>query len=142
MNKRNATVLATRSSLAAMATGKVTKSPAETTMTIQTEFYCNVNGLSSAERARHSNLARKLSERRQKIVETEKGYEFQYRPSDISLAEIAEWTMLESKCCPFFDFHLDLENEGKLLCLRLTGREGVKKFIQSEFNVLPGVAGR
>jgi len=41
----------------------------------------------------------------------------------------------ESKCCPFFDFHIDLENEGKLVCLRLTGEEGIKQFIRAEFNV-------
>jgi hypothetical protein len=49
------------------------------------------------------------------------------------LAEVAEWAVAESKCCPFFDFHIDLEREGTLVCLRLTGSEGVKAFIRSEF---------
>jgi hypothetical protein len=39
----------------------------------------------------------------------------------------------ESKCCPFFDFHIDLEETGNLLCLRLTGEEGIKAFIRTEF---------
>jgi len=36
---------------------------------------------------------------------------------------------------PFFDFHIDVEREGKLLCLRLTGEEGIKAFIRAEFGV-------
>jgi hypothetical protein len=38
----------------------------------------------------------------------------------------------ESKCYPFFDFHIDVEREGKLLCLGLTGAEGIKAFIHGE----------
>ena len=59
-------------------------------------------------------------------------------PSDQLVAlirELAEWVGAESKCCPFFDFHIDVEREGKLLCLRLTGEEGIKAFIRAEFGV-------
>lgn len=68
-------------------------------------------------------------------METEKGYEFQYGPSNVSIMELADWVAAEGKCCPFFDFHIDLEREGNLLCLRLTGEEGIKPFIRSEFQV-------
>ncbi len=101
----------------------------------QSKFYCNIKALNPEERARHKQLSEKLSAQRKEIVETEKGYEFQYSPADISLAELAEWVGAESKCCPFFDFHIDVEREGKLLCLRLTGEEGIKAFIRAEFGV-------
>ena len=101
----------------------------------QGKFYCNIKALNPAERARHKQLTEKLNAQRKEIVETEKGYEFQYSPADVSLAELAEWVAAESKCCPFFDFHIDLEREGKLVCLRLTGEEGVKAFIRAEFGV-------
>jgi hypothetical protein len=101
----------------------------------QSKFYCNIKALNPEERARHKQLSEKLSARRKEIVETEKGYEFQYSPADVSLAELAEWMGAESKCCPFFDFHIDVEREGKLLCLRLTGEEGIKAFIRAEFGV-------
>jgi hypothetical protein len=97
-------------------------------------FYCNIKALTPAERARHKELSDKLISSRTETVETEKGYEFQYRAGAVTLAELAEWAAAESKCCPFFDFHLDLENEGQLLCLRLTGPEGIKKFIRTEFH--------
>ena len=78
-------------------------------------------------------MTEKVMSARKEVVETEKGYEFQYSPSDISLLELADWVVAEGKCCPFFDFHIDLEHEGTLLCLRLTGAEGIKGFIRSEF---------
>jgi hypothetical protein len=67
--------------------------------------------------AKDNELTDKLIAERRQIIETEKGYEFQYRPASVSLAELAEWAAAEGKCCPFFDFHIDLEREGKLLCL-------------------------
>jgi len=103
--------------------------------TTQSKFYCNIRALTPEERARHKQLSEKLNARRKEIVETEKGYEFQYSPADITLSELAEWVGAESKCCPFFDFHIDVEREGKLLCLRLTGEEGIKAFIRAEFGV-------
>jgi hypothetical protein len=102
---------------------------------IQSKFFCNTKALTPEERARHKQLGEKLLAARKETVETEKGYEFQFSPADVSLAELAEWVVAESKCCPFFDFHIDLEREGKLACLRLTGEEGIKAFIRAEFQL-------
>jgi len=99
------------------------------------KFYCNIKALSAKERARHKELTEKLLAARNETIETEKGYEFQYRPDKVTILEVAEWVVGESKCCPFFDFHIDLENQGRLVCLRLAGSEGIKDFIRSEFHV-------
>src|SRR5260370_20744180 len=56
----------------------------------QSKFYCNIKALTPEERARHKQLSEKLNAQRNKIVEMDKGYEFQYSPADISLAELAE----------------------------------------------------
>ena len=104
-------------------------------MTTQNKFYCNRNALNPTERAHHKQLTDKLLATRTNIVETEKGYEFQFSPSTISIAELADWVAAEGKCCQFFDFHIDLERQGTLLCLRLTGEEGIKAFIRAEFQV-------
>ncbi len=101
----------------------------------QNKFYCNIKALNAEERERHKQLTDKLIAAGREIVETEKGYKFQYSSSKVSLAELASWVAAEGKCCPFFDFHIDLEREGNLLCLRLTGEEGIKPFIRSEFQV-------
>jgi hypothetical protein len=109
---------------------------AETQMTAtQSKFFCNIKALTPEERAHHKQLSEKLMAARKAALETENGYEFQFGPQDVTLAELADWVVAESKCCPFFDFHIDLENEGKLICLRLTGEEGVKQFMRAEFAI-------
>lgn len=112
-----------------------TKEKEKQVLTTQNKFYCNIKALNPAERERHKQLTDKLIAARREIVQTEKGYEFQYSPLNVSIGELADWVAAEGKCCPFFDFHIDLEREGSLLCLRLTGEEGIKPFMRSEFQV-------
>lgn len=119
-----------------MAMQAQTKPEASQAMTAKEKrFYCNTKALTPEQRAHHTQLTAKLFASHKAIRETEKGYEFQFNPSDVSLAELADWVAAESKCCSFFDFHIDLEQEGYLLCLRLTGADGAKAFIRSEFGV-------
>jgi hypothetical protein len=99
------------------------------------KFYCNVKALSVEDRAHHKEVTDKLIAGRREIVETPKGYEFQFSPATVSVVELAEWVTAEEKCCPFFYFHIDLEREGTLVCLGLTGEEGIKAFIRTEFKV-------
>jgi hypothetical protein len=112
-----------------------TADDATTQSTQSSDFRCNMHALTPAERAHHLRLTDKLIASRKAIVEVPKGYEFQYAPSSVTLAELADWTVHEAKCCPFFDFHIDLERRGTLICLRLTGAEGIKPIIRSEFDV-------
>jgi hypothetical protein len=99
------------------------------------KFYCNIKALNPAERAHQKQLTEKLIAARTDVVELPKGYEFQFDPSTVSLAEVVDWVVTDEKCCPFFNFHIDLEREGKLVCLGLGGEEGIKQFIRSEFKV-------
>jgi hypothetical protein len=146
---RFAAVRKTKATVAAitlLVAGKIAAAPARRTTTLlasqdnqatatKSRFYCNSKALTPEERSHHKQLSDKLMSVREKIVEVEKGYEFQFSPQNVTLAELADWVVKESKCCPFFDFHLDLENEGKLVCLRLTGEEGIKEFIRAEFQI-------
>jgi len=104
-------------------------------MTSQNKFYCNIKALNAAERAHHKELTEKLLATRKESVETPTGYEFQFDPKTVTLVELADCVGAESRCCAFLDFHIDVEAEGNLLCLRLTGAEGVKAFIRAEFGV-------
>lgn len=99
------------------------------------KFFCNVNALTQEQRIHHVKLTEKLFAVRGNTVQLEKGYEFQYDPNKISISELTDWVINESKCCPFFDFHIDLEQAGRLLCLRLTGPQGIKPFIEAEFRI-------
>jgi hypothetical protein len=104
----------------------------------QNKFYCNIGALTAAERAHHKELTEKLLSARKETVETPGGYEFQFNPRTVTLAEMADWVSAESKCCSFLDFHIDVEADGNLLCLRLTGETGVKAFIRAEFGLKNG----
>lgn len=103
--------------------------------TKENKFYCNIKALNPSDLAHHKQLTDKLIAARKNIVETPNGYEFQFDPAHISVAEVADWVAAEGKCCPFFDFHIDLEREASLLCLRLTGSDGIKPFIRVAFQV-------
>jgi hypothetical protein len=100
-----------------------------------THFHCNADALSPSERAFHQHLTKRLLASRTDVAELPKGYELQFSPDDVSVADVAQWVVAEEKCCPFFYFHIDLEKQGTLVCLGLTGPEGVKPFIRSEFNI-------
>ena len=101
--------------------------------TMQTPFFCNLNALTAAERGEHQQLAKRLLE---SIVETREladGYAFTLDGARVSIGDLATWTDFERRCCPFFDFTLELRRENGPVTLRLTGREGVKEFIKAEF---------
>jgi len=80
--------------------------------TTQSKFYCNIKALTPAEREHHKQLSEKLMAARKEIVETAKGYEFQFSPADVSLAELADWVGAESKCCRFLIFTLTWNTKG------------------------------
>jgi hypothetical protein len=96
-------------------------------------FYCNMGALNPAERARHKALTDKLLKMRRRTVELANAYEFEFRTAEVTVGELADWVASESKCCPFFDFQINLQNGGAVLTLRLAGAEGINAFIHAEF---------
>ena len=66
------------------------------------KFYCNIGALDPAERAHHQQLTAKLIAARNEIVELPRGYEFQFSPSSISIAELADWVVAEEQMLPIF----------------------------------------
>ena len=96
-------------------------------------FYCNMGAFTPVEGAHHKELTDKLVASWKAFVEMRSGYKFFFSPSRVTLAELKEWAKDERKCCPFFDFRIDSEHEGKILFLELSGDDGIKPFIRSEF---------
>jgi len=88
---------------------------------------CNVNALTSPERARSAALLSELRAAMAERTELDDGYAFRLR-DDASLAGVAEWIALERRCCPFFHFRLDVDGDAGPVWLRLTGA-GVKEFL-------------
>jgi hypothetical protein len=98
----------------------------------QSAFACNLKAFQPEERTVHDRLTAQLRSAAVARRELPNGYSFQMDPRKVSIAQVAEWTVLERKCCPFFDYQLDLHSEENTLWFTLKGREGVKRFIEME----------
>jgi hypothetical protein len=106
---------------------------------------CDVNALKSSERDRHRLLSERLGSAAVASRELPNGYELTLDlarlPRDshgaaFCVVEVAEWVDLESRCCPFLDFGIDVRGKGGVVKLRLTGGEGVKAFLKTELPLL------
>jgi hypothetical protein len=98
-------------------------------------FACSLTALTAAERAHHSDLSKELHSAVKDIRELDNGYAFQFSGEAKTISMVAEWISLERLCCPFFTFQLEVASEGKPMWLRMTGREGVKDFMRTEFGI-------
>jgi hypothetical protein len=105
---------------------------------------CDVNALSGPQRERHRTLGEKLRGAVSGRVELANGYtlvlDLDRLPPDSAgapfcVVEVAEWVDLESRCCPFLEFGIDVTAKGRVVRLRLTGEKGVKSFLRSELGL-------
>ena len=116
--------------------------PATPAQAKQTPFACNLNAFNSEERMRWRKLLDQVVPAVLVARDLSDGYALQVNTSRVSVVEVAEWIELERKCCPFFDFRIDLHGEDGTLWLSLKGREGVKQFIQMDFKGLQDKLGK
>jgi hypothetical protein len=100
----------------------------------ESPFACNRLALTEPARKRHfDELGPALRVIKKTIREVPNGYEFEFPSDPASVQLVSEWAVGEHLCCPFFDVELRFEREGGGFWLRLTGREGVKAFIRTDF---------
>jgi hypothetical protein len=109
------------------------QSPADLSAKRQTPFACNRMALTAAQRRRHfKELGPALRLRKKRVRELADGYEFELPDDPATLQLAVEWASGERACCPFFEITLRLDAEGGPLWLGLTGRTGVKQFIEAD----------
>ncbi len=97
------------------------------------EFVCDLSVMNEEQRARHVKLAQEvLSQDRQEVQELPNGYAYRFAAESAMLIKVAEFISSERLCCPFFNFALEVTADGGPMWLRITGREGVKQFMQAE----------
>jgi hypothetical protein len=95
---------------------------------------CNRLALTAEARQRHFDvLGPALRSVHKSARELPTGYEFEFSPDPAAVQMLEEWIAGERLCCPFFDIALRFEHDGGAVWLRLTGREGVRQFIRSDF---------
>jgi hypothetical protein len=98
-------------------------------------FFCNLSALDGDQRKHHRELTERLRESVKEVRELADGYGFRLAADTDRITLVAEWVALERLCCPFFAFQLEVGSDDKPLWLRITGREGVKPFMKSEFGI-------
>lgn len=94
---------------------------------------CRMDALTGAERSRRAELLALVRAHVREIRETDDGIAIRIEGERSLLAAVAEFVSLESRCCPFIRFQIELEAEAGPICLRLGGRAGVKSFLTQAF---------
>ncbi len=94
---------------------------------------CNINALSATQQERRATLAGQLHNAVSQVQELPDGYMFSYS-ADLYFT-LTEFVSLERQCCPFFTFRVTVEHDNGPLGFQITGRDGVKEFIQEELGL-------
>ena len=96
---------------------------------------CNLLGLTAAERLRQQELHKQLFSRAENVRELANGYAVGLPGTKENILAVAEFISLERVCCSFFRFELDVGRQEEPVWLRITGGEGVKKFLKTQFKL-------
>jgi len=113
---------------------EIAKDPCCSNAASEAPFACNLEAFTAAERLRYQELRRMLSSAVIGKRELPDGLALQIATDRIALAHLAEWISFERKCCPFFDFGIEVARESGPVWLTLTGRRGVKDFLSQVFS--------
>jgi len=121
--------------VSALALAAAGTSPAEPAKVSQAPFACNLKAFTPDQRVRWRQLIERVTSAVTESRELKDGYALRVS-SEAPLVDVAEWVDLERRCCPFFDFQIDVHGEDGSLWLSLKGRDGVKDFINADFSLL------
>ena len=96
---------------------------------------CNPSGIDEDEHDAHREAAEAVFTAIEAVNEVPRGYSFRLPPSPSVLGAAGTFVARERLCCPFFQFTLEASPNNGPVQLTLTGREGVKEYIET--SVLP-----
>ncbi len=100
---------------------------------------CDLAGFDDESRRCRSELVKKMQTGLQEMWELPDGYGMALDPGSSMLVDMVELIVLERLCCPFLKFELTVPEENGPIRLKITGREGAKKFLAEEFGVIVGI---
>ena len=90
---------------------------------------CNLKALTSEQRKELEQIGLHVISAIDASKELKDGYAFRVDPRKASLADVAQWLDLWRRCCPFYEFQIDLHAANARVWLTVTGRPGVKQYI-------------
>jgi hypothetical protein len=104
-----------------------------------TPLACNLGAFSPAERARYDELRAALLAAAH-VEPANGGYAVRLPGDDETFRAVAEWILLERRCCPFISFAISFGDVDEPLRVALTGDADVEDVLRTEFGsrvVLP-----
>jgi hypothetical protein len=96
---------------------------------------CDLTVFGDNERRRQRAVLEELRARVRSVDELPDGYALALPPEPYMLQLAAEMIGLESRCCPFLEFRLEVRNGGASVTLSLTGGANVKEFLRAELHL-------
>jgi hypothetical protein len=111
--------------LAALFAGLTYPAAAETAPPIA----CNLKALTPEQRKQLDQLGVRAIAAIAESRELKDGYAFRIDPARESVVDVARWLDIWRRCCPFYEFRIDLHAADGGVWLSVTGRPGVKEFI-------------
>ena len=100
---------------------------------------CDLTAIPAAERDQHITTAQSLIRQAQETLHLSNGFALRFANEKDMFMRLARFVDHERLCCPFFGFSLILEPDHGPIWLHLTGRDGVKEFLQSELVPQPAI---
>lgn len=96
-------------------------------------FTCNPKAIAAEDRPRYHQLVKQIRLAIRERIEIADGYTFKLDSKAITLPATAEWMGMERLCCPFLTLQLSASANQPHWILSLTGPEGIKQLVDSEF---------
>lgn len=106
-------------------------------MSTHSPIACNLSALHSDTRDEHETISRTVLGSVTTIRETTRGYAFRLPTETGMIRDAATFVARERLCCPFFDFTLEVERDHGPVWLSVSGREGVKQYVDD--SVIPAI---
>ena len=108
--------------------------PSDGCCSSESPLACDLGAISTSDRPRYNELRRMLAAAVTGKRDLPDGIAVQISTERIALAQLAEWISFERKCCPFFEFRIDVARASGPVWVSLTGRAGVKEFLSQAFS--------
>jgi hypothetical protein len=99
-----------------------------TTSQAEVPIACNLNALTASQRRELKAFSDRVVNAVTGSREMNDGYGFRVDDTKVSVVDLAGGIELWRKCCPFYEFQIDLRGEDGALWLTLRGRKGVKEY--------------
>lgn len=104
-------------------------------MSDQPPIACDLTAIEDEDLEPHRETAEVVFEAIDGLRELPDGYAFRLPAETQLISQVGTFVSRERLCCPFFNFTLEVTPDRGPVWLKLTGRDGVKEFVEEA--VLP-----